>query len=464
MSAPKVLIVDDEIAMLENLSELLSSEGYRCWTLSDPLKFPQELQEVRPDVLISDLRMPGADGMTILSDARSLDPTLPVILITAYATFSSAAEATQEGAFDYLAKPFTADQLYVAVRRALKYRKLVLENEDLWGRVRGAEGPEIVGSSPPMLRLIDRLERIATTAANVLITGESGTGKELVARSIHARSARKDGPFTPVDCAALPENLLESELFGHEKGAFTGAVRQKAGLLVEARGGTVFLDEIAELSGPLQAKLLRALDQRQVRPVGGAELIDIDIRLLAATNADLSEAVEAGDFREDLYYRLNVVHVSVPPLRARPGDIALLVSHFLEVLSPEGAPTVSSEAWELIESHEWPGNVRQLRNMVERAIALQPDGVITPSDLPPEIRFSKRGREVPKTSVESHLELPYAEAREKVLADFRAAYVRNLLDACGGNVSRAARAVGVNRRTVHRWLAEIVEGGSGTGG
>jgi DNA-binding NtrC family response regulator len=466
MKNARILIVDDEPEMLENLDRLLSADGHLCTTLSDPHGFQDVLVEFKPDIVITDLRMPGIDGMGILATAHVQDSSLPIILITGYATVASALQAIQEGAFDYLSKPFTADQLTVVVQRALRFRQLVTENQSLREQMGKRMGTGIVGSSPPFVRLLDQIQRVAPTDANVLIAGESGTGKELIARSIHRHSPRRDAPFVPVDCAALPEGLLETELFGHVKGAFTGAVALRKGLLAEADGGTLFLDEVAEMSLPLQAKLLRVLEERQVRPVGASKHTAVDIRMVAATNRDLDAAVVEGTFREDLFYRLNVVQFRVPPLRARTGDVVLLVQRFLdEFASAAGRqpPTVTPQVWEALDAYEWPGNVRQLRNLVEQIVALDQDGQVTLSDLPPQVRFETAAPARTEPEPHGFLPLKYADAREAALQEFRATYVRGLLEAHQGNVSRAARTAGVSRRTLHRWLAEIEGGAVETG-
>ncbi|MFQ5889382.1 MAG: sigma-54-dependent transcriptional regulator [Gemmatimonadota bacterium] len=464
MERGRVLIVDDEPDMLENCERLLSREGYACWTLSDPSRFREILEEVRPDVLLLDLRMPDVDGMTLLTVAQADDPALPVVIMTAYATVPSAVHAIREGAFDYLTKPFRADALLIAIERAARHRALALENQALRQQVaRGAGREEIVGSSPPMVKLMEQARKVAPTDANVLIFGESGTGKELIARFIHARSPRKDGPFLPVDCAALPEGLLESELFGHERGAFTGADARKKGLLEEANGGTVFLDEFPEMSLGLQSKFLRTLEERQVRRLGGSQLIDVDIRIVSATNMDLEAAVAEGRFREDLYYRLNVVPLHVPPLRDRGDDIVLLAQSFLAQFSAaqdREPPRVSPDVWDALQRYHWPGNVRELRNLAERLVILDEDQRVTLSDLPEPLR--------PWTSLsnepsDSEQLLPYEGARARALQAFRARYVRRLLQASGGNVSKAARAARVSRRTLHRWIAELDNGSAGSG-
>jgi DNA-binding NtrC family response regulator len=417
------------------------------------------MTEAQPDVLIVDLRMPEVDGMTILTVAQAEAPSIPVVMMTAYATIASAVNAIREGAFDYITKPFTAEQLLIAVDRAVRYRELTLENQALREQVSRAAGFEaMIGSSAAFLNVLDQVRKVAPTNANVLICGESGTGKELIARSIHANSRRKEQPFVPIDCAAMPEGLLESELFGHERGAFTGAVARKHGLLQEAHGGTVFLDEFTELSMGLQSKLLRALEERKIRRLGGSTLIDIDIRVVAATNTALEAAVAAGTFREDLYYRLNVVRLDLPALREREGDIALLAQSFLGQFSAaldRSAPRVSPDVWDVLQTYPWPGNIRELRNLVERLIVLDDDGRVTLADLPEVIR-------TPEGSLPEALARSYEGARVEAQRAFKAAYLKHLLEANEGNISKAARVAGVSRRTLHRWLAEL--GQSTTGG
>ena len=455
MERARILVIDDEPAMLENCERLLSREGYACTTLAEPSQFRQVAAALEPDVIVTDLRMPGTDGMTILAAAIADDPARPVILMTAFATVASAVAAVREGAFDYITKPFTADQLLVAVDRAARYRGLSVENRSLRQQVaRTINGDGILGASPVMTRLLEQAMKVAPTDANVLITGESGTGKELVARLIHTHSLRHDKPFVPVDCAAMPEGLLESELFGHERGAFTGAVQRKEGLLAKANGGTVFLDEIAELSTTLQSKLLRVLEQRQMRRVGDSRLIDLDIRVVTATNRDLEAAVADGSFRQDLYYRLNVVHFNLPPLRTREGDIPLLMNAFLNEFATTArrrSPEVTPEAWAILEGHTWPGNVRELRNAAQRLVVLDTDGLITPEDLSGALQ---RSSEVPHGD-SSQRPVEYAEAQDEAMRHFRSSYVKRLLELHAGNVSRAATTAGVSRRTLHRWLAEL---------
>jgi DNA-binding NtrC family response regulator len=456
----RILVVDDEPAMLENCRRLLAADGCECHTLQEPLRIRAVLHELQPDLLLLDMCMPDADGMTVLTAAIADAPTLPVIVITAFASISSAVRAMQEGAFDYLAKPFRADQLRMAVDRALRYRGLALENEVLRAQVSG-QTAEVIGSSPQFLRVLEQARKVARTDANVLITGESGTGKEVLARFIHSESPRRTRPFIPVDCAALPEGLLESELFGHERGAFTGAVARRDGLLASANGGTAFLDEITDMSPGLQAKLLRALEDRKIRRLGSGDFVDIDLRIIAATNVDLEAAVETGAFRHDLYYRLNVVPFRMPPLRERNGDIALLMQFFLRQSAGElgcEPPQVSPDVWDALERHRWPGNVREVRNLARRLIALGEDGRLRLSDLPETVRGSlpAHNTAAPRWLGRAGAELPaYENAREQALHEFQTLYVRQLLDRHGNNVTRAARAARVSRRTLHRWMAEF---------
>ncbi|MGH7414830.1 MAG: sigma-54-dependent transcriptional regulator, partial [Candidatus Rokuibacteriota bacterium] len=330
MSPPRVLIVDDEPDMLENCSRILSRQGYACTTAADGRAAMAILERERPDLLLTDLKMPEMDGMALLRRVRELDPALPVIVITAFATIESAVTAIKEGAFDYLPKSFSVDQLRVAVERALRHRGLQVENRNLREQLQQALGLEnIVGRSPAMAQVFELVKKAARSEAKILVLGVSGTGKELIARAIHANSPRASQPFVPVDCASLPEQLLESELFGHEKGAFTGAVRSKPGLAEMAHRGTLFLDEIAELPATLQVKLLRVLQERQIRRVGSTSLVDVDVRVVSATNRDLGDAIAKGQFRDELYYRVNVIAIRLPPLRERAGDVRLLARTFL---------------------------------------------------------------------------------------------------------------------------------------
>ena len=455
MDAARILIVDDEPAMLENCARILEAKGYACCGLDDARRFRAVAEEFAPDLVVTDLRMPGADGMTILAVAVADDPARPVIIMTAHASVAAAVAAVREGAFDFITKPFTADELLVAVDRAVRYRGLTVENRALRSQVaRTVRGEGILGSSSMMAHLRDQITLVAPTDASVMLTGESGTGKELIARSLHARSPRAERPFVPVDCAAMPEGLMESELFGHRRGAFTGAVQSREGLLAQAQGGTVFLDEIGELPLPLQAKLLRVLEQRQMRPLGESRLVDLDIRVVSATNRDIEDDVAAGRFREDLFYRLNVISIRLPALRERPQDLVLLFNTFLTefaLLAHRRPPRVTAEAWTLLERYPWPGNVRELRNVAHRLVVLDTDGQVAPAHLPAGLR----GPVALLGGADEAWSLGYEAARESAHRAFLTKYVAQMLESCGGNVSRAADVAGVSRRTFHRWMAEL---------
>ncbi len=454
MRRERILIVDDEPDMVENCQRLLARAGFRCAAETDPRKALALLESERPDLVLTDLKMPGADGMEVLRHARQADPEMPVIILTAFATLESAVTAVKEGAFDYLSKPFSADQLTLAVNRALAQRNLALENRNLREQLQGAYGFEnIVGRSPAMAQVFELVRKAARSEANILVVGESGTGKELIGRAIHANSPRAAEAFVPVDCASLPENLLESELFGHEKGAFTGAARTKPGLLEMAHRGTVFLDEIAELPVGLQVKLLRALQERQIRRVGGTRQIDVDVRVVSATNRDLRDLMGKGQFREELYYRVNVIAITLPPLRERDGDVALLAHTFLKKYGqgrerPLGG--FEREALAVLEAHSWPGNVRELQNVIERACALADGDLIMLFDLPEHLRSPRAAAVTPGPSAATGL--PLKEAKARWLTDLEAGYLAALLKRHDGNVSQAARAAGIDRKTFHRLI------------
>ncbi|MBI2878618.1 MAG: sigma-54-dependent Fis family transcriptional regulator [Candidatus Rokubacteria bacterium] len=454
MTRPRILIVDDEPEMVESCQRILGRAGYRCLTTTDPREALALLETERPDLLLTDLKMPGVDGMELLRHARRADPHIPVVILTAFATIESAVAAVKEGAFDYLPKPFSMDQLTVAVERALGQRRLTLENLRLREQLQGTYGFEkIVGRSPAMAEVFELVRKAARSEANILVIGESGTGKELIARAIHANSPRAAEAFVAVDCASLPENLLESELFGHEKGAFTGAVKTKPGLMEVAHGGSLFLDEIAELPLGLQVKLLRALQEREIRRVGGTRPIEVDVRVISATNRTLREEVAQGKFREELYYRVNVIAIELPPLRERKGDVTLLAHTFLRKYGQGREVPLRGfepEAIQLLEAYPWPGNVRELQNVIERASALADGETITARDLPEHLRArpAVAGPAVPAPPVA----LPLKEAKARWTRELEAAYLTELLKRHGGNVSQAARAAGIDRKTFHRLL------------
>jgi len=385
-----LLIVDDEKNYLFVLEDLLSEEGYEVITTEGGEEALKLLDGHDLDLIITDMKMPGMDGMALMEAVHQRLPDLPVIMMTAYGTVEKAVEAMKKGAFDYIMKPFKNEELKLTIRKAVDHYQLVKRNRQLNNELTDRyRFDNIIGKSAPMQRIYQLIEKVAPARATVLVSGESGTGKELIARAIHYNSLRKDGPFISVNCGALPESLLESELFGHEKGAFSGAVSQRKGRFELAHGGTLFLDEISEMSTALQVKLLRVLQEMEFERVGGTATLKVDVRVVAASNRDLKAEVSQDRFRSDLFYRLNVVHIELPPLRERTDDIPLLVNHFLDKFSGESGRSslkVSPEAMRSLFNYPWPGNVRELENAVERAVILAGGDVLTPRDFPQEIQ------------------------------------------------------------------------------
>ena len=457
MSRARILIVDDEPDMVENCARILKREGYDCLTAGNGRRALELLEVQRPDLLLTDLRMPELDGMALLRRAHEVDPALPVIVITAFASIESAVAAVKEGAFDYLPKTFSVDQLRVAVERAVRHRGLQVENRNLREQLQQTLGLDnIIGRSPAMAQVFEMVRKAARSEANILVLGESGTGKELIARAIHANSPRAGRAFVPVDCASLPEQLLESELFGHERGAFTGADRTKPGLIEVAHRGTLFLDEIAELPSPLQVKLLRALQERQIRRVGGTALVDVDVRLVSATNRDLADAIAKGQFREELYYRVNVIAIRLPPLRERAGDVKLLALAFLKKYGEGRIAGIDDAAMAALEAYRWPGNVRELQNVVERACVLAEGTTITPRDLPDNVLAPGAGTppalpsDPALSGAGAGVDVPLKDAKARWMEMLEGAYLRELLERHDGNISAAAKAAGIDRKTFHR--------------
>jgi two-component system, NtrC family, response regulator HydG len=453
--AARVLIVDDEADALTNWSRVLEGAGHACMTATDGQQALTLLQGERPDVVLTDLRMPGADGITVLNRALELDPDAAVVVITGHGTVESAVEAMRAGAFDYLLKPLPSnDALRLVVERAIARRRLLEENR----RLRESFSPQVgfdklLGKSPAMVAVFDLVQKAAGSEANILIQGESGTGKELIARAIHGNSPRAAEVFVPVDCAALPDNLLESELFGHERGAFTGAERAKPGMFEAATRGTLLLDEVAELPLTLQAKLLRALQEREIRRVGGTKQIPIDVRLVSATNRDLADSVRRREFREELFYRVNVIPVTLPPLRERTGDISLFAYHFLGRYGrnrERPLEGIDPDALAMLEGYPWPGNIRELQNVIERACVLAGGPALRVRDLPEHVR----GRSRSAPTVPGWI-LPLREARERWLQGFTEEYLTDLLRCHRGNISQAAKTAGVDRKTLHRLRAKF---------
>jgi DNA-binding NtrC family response regulator len=446
----KILCIDDEAAMVEGCRRLLHSFGYEVITATESFHALELIESESPDIVLTDLRMPGIDGLTLLETSKKLHPEIIFILFTAYATIPSAVEAVRKGAFDYVTKPFSAEQMEIVLAKAVRYRQLVGENKVLRAQLRETfDFANIVGQSSPMLEVFEMVRKVAATETNIFVCGESGTGKELVARSIHANSPRFNRLFVPVDCASLPETLLESELFGHEKGAFTGAYITRPGLFEYANGGTIFLDEVGELASNIQVKLLRVLQEHKVRRLGGREEIEVDIRIISASNRDLKAAVGAKDFREDLFYRLNVISIPLPPLRDRGNDTDLLAGYFLQQFGKnmiKPAARISDEAMICLKRYRWPGNVRELQNVIERALSLCEGDVILVSDLPEHIR----NVEAPKST--DPMNLPLRKARRHWLAPLEEEYLKRLLEKHNGNISEAARAAEIDRQTIYRLL------------
>jgi len=381
----KILVVDDEQGLREVLSIMLKRTGYDVTSVTDGGEAVDLLNKEIFDLVITDLRMPNVDGMEVLKAAKSASPETVVLVITAFATADSAVEAMKQGAYDYLTKPFQVDEVQLIIRNALEKRRLTTENILLKREMASQSSfAQLVGQSEAMQKVFEVVRKVADSKSNVLICGESGTGKELVARAIHYNSGRSALPFVAVNCSAVPETLLESELFGHMKGSFTGAISNKAGLFEVANGGTIFLDEIGDTTLAIQVKLLRVIQEREFRRVGGHQDIKVDVRVVAATNKNLEKAVADGSFREDLYYRLDVIPIRLPPLRMRSGDIPLLVTHFLERFSKESGkpvPVLSPEAMRVLVAHEWRGNVRELENLIERVVAFSTGGPVTDTDV-----------------------------------------------------------------------------------
>jgi DNA-binding NtrC family response regulator len=443
MPRSRILVVDDDPASRDLLRRVLAGVGHEVAQASNGHEALEELARHPADLVISDIRMPDLDGVQLLEKLREQAPEVPVILVTAFGDVEGAVEAIRRGAFDYLPKPYDVDGIRLLAQRALAQSALAAENRELRRQVRDKYKLEgIVGRSEPMLQVFKTAARVAQSDATVLIEGESGTGKEQVARAIHSASKRAGGPFVAVDCGAIAEGVLESELFGHARGAFTGAQQSRRGLFEEASHGTLFLDELGDVGPALQARLLRALQEGEVRRVGANEAIAVDVRVLAATNKDLARLVKEGKFREDLYYRINVVTLRLPPLRERREDVPLLAEHFAAKHGrPEGS-AITPEARELLLAYDWPGNVRELENVIARALALNHAGLVVPEDLPERLRGLPPG--IPPPGAGERLTLEEVERR----------YAAQILAETGGNKTKAADILGIDRKTLYRILGE----------
>ena len=447
--SPKILVVDDEPGIRELLSIMLSSEGYDVSTARDYNTALTKFQQNDFDIIIADIMMPGKSGIDLMKAIREKDPDIPIIIITAYASINSAIEALRLDAFDYITKPFSVDQMKFIIKRALDVRKLKVENRLLKQKLTKTEAIDgFIGTSKSAQKIRELVKKIAQTESTVLITGESGTGKEIIARAIHELSPRSGGPFVSINCAAVPETLLESELFGYKKGAFTGATKDKIGLFAAADGGTFFLDEVAEMPLPIQAKLLRILETYEFVPLGSTTPVKVDIRLVAATNKNLKELVDQNKFRADLYYRLNVIHIHIPPLRERREDILPIAYSILERVAlkrNEPIKKLSDEAKELILNAPWEGNVRELENVLERAAILCDDEVITPEHLPEYIveEVSAQGQKPFEAIFENVDDIKSLEEMEK-------AYIFYTLARTNWNKALAAEKLGIDLSTLYR--------------
>jgi DNA-binding NtrC family response regulator len=449
---PSVLVVDDESGILDTLRILLRNEGFEVTTAQGGKAGLEQIRTGVHDLILSDVRMPQVTGLDILNAAREQDPMTPVILMTAQASLQSAIQAVNSGAFYYIQKPFSNDELVAILRRACEFRQVRVENKQLKQEIRRRDKTAVarpIGKSKRFLEVLKLAEHVSPTESTVLIQGESGTGKEVIARYIHNLSNRADGPFLSINCGALPENLLESELFGHVKGSFTGAVRDKQGLFAAARGGSFFLDEVGEMPPSLQVKLLRVLQEREAIPVGATEAIPVDVRIIAATNRDLEEEIRRGNFRSDLFYRLNVIALNLPTLRERRDDLLLLLEAFLQTMAQEAGSepkALASEALDAVMVYEWPGNVRELENALEHAVVLSRGNLIEAGALPERIT---RRRKEPLVAERSY--------RNPTLEVIERAYIMWVLQAEGGNKTRAAEVLGIDPSTLYRKLSRYEE-------
>jgi two-component system response regulator HydG len=445
---PEILIVDDDTSHRQMLEAVLNEEGYAVTHAADGMAAVDAVSEKFYDLVLMDIRMSRMDGIEALHRIREISPGIPVIIMTAYAAVDTAVGALKSGAFDYLTKPLDIDELKILVEKAMRYGRLEQENRLLRERLGDRfDFANIVGQSPPMKRLFETISLVAPSDATVLISGESGTGKELIANAIHQNSERKDRPFIKVNCAALPEPLLESELFGHEKGAFTGAIQKKQGRFQLAHTGSIFLDEIAETAPSTQVKLLRVLQEQEFEPLGSTRSVKVDIRVIAATNRDMAHEIREGRFREDLFYRLNVVAVPLPPLRERREDILPLAEHFLGRYTEKNRRLIkrfTPRSVDLLMRYPWPGNVRELENAVERAVILCRGDAISPDDLPDAVRSAADGEKETDTALKPGLSLKEMEKQ----------MILRTLDETAGNRTRAADILGISRRTLQNKLKE----------
>src|SRR5574341_71722 len=443
MEKPKIIVVDDEESMGKFMQIMLSKEGYEVTRVQSGPEALEELKNRKFDLVIADLMMPKMDGIKLLSEVKNIDPNLSFIVMTAFASVDTAIDAMKKGAFDYITKPFKVEEIKLTIKKSLDQKRLTQENLQLRSQLKKEFGLEnFISKSPGILKLKELAVKVAASDSTVLIQGESGTGKELVAKAIHTHSPRSGNPFISINCAALPESLLESELFGHIKGSFTGAIKDKEGLFKAADGGTFFLDEVGETSAAIQVKLLRVLEEKEITPVGGTKKIPVDVRLIAATNSNLEEEVKNGKFRADLFYRLNVIQINIPPLRDRKEDIPLLSHYFIQKYCQQlnlKEKKLAPETLQILSEYSWPGNVRELENTLESAVVLAKGEIIQPEDLPGKIREKTP---TPVVSESGHL-TPALEEIEK-------SYIFWVLNQTGWNKSKAASILGIDNSTLYR--------------
>ena len=449
MPAAKILVADDDAVARELLAEALKKEGYDVEAFSNGADTIARGKQQKVDVVLTDIRMGTVDGLTVLREFKRFSPDTSIVLLTAFGSLEGAIEAIKQGAYDYLAKPFRKEEIKLVVQRSLDHCRLVRENARFRDELKGKdEWSPLVGSSPAMLEVYKLVARVSESRSTVLLQGESGTGKELIARAIHSNGPRRDKPFIAVNCGALPDTLLESEMFGYEKGAFTGAVGMKAGLFEAATGGTLFLDEIGELGPALQVKLLRVMQEHEVRRVGGTTSLKVDVRIIAATNRDLEQLVKEEKFRDDLYYRLNVVRITLPSLVERREDIPMLAHHFLQKYSVGSSGVVRGllpETMAVLKQYRWPGNVRELENAIERAVSLSHGPLLTPDDLPEALRQGAMADVDAKLS-----KVDQADEARMTLEEVEKRHLVRVLKETKGNKVKAAKILGIDRRTLYR--------------
>jgi len=455
----KILVVDDEELILQSVRDILEDEGFEVQTAQDGETALKKMADELPDVVLLDIWMPGIDGLEVLKRIRDQWPLVQTVIMSGHGTIETAVKATRLGAFDFIEKPLSYEHLLLTVRNALKYRDLREENVLL--RQKTDRNFRLIGKSTQMNALTDQIDIVAPTKAWVLIQGENGTGKELVARTIHNQSKRRGKPMIEVNCAAIPEELIESELFGHERGAFTGATNMRRGKFDQANGGTLFLDEIGDMSLKTQAKILRILQEQRFERVGGSKVISVDVRIIAATNKNLEREIKEGNFREDLYYRLNVIPIEIPPLRERKEDIPLLIEAFLKEFTEDMACSarkqLSPEAMERLMAYDWPGNVRELKNMIERLVILSKSPEIGLDDLPPSFHPCRHGGDAEKASAAGGTEPLWMKTSDfkEAKAFFEREYITKKLAEYGGNVKKTAEAIGIQRRHLHRKIKSL---------